>query len=197
MHKCVLLFLYSKLFYSKNNIKMKECVSMLERLDKNEFERLYALMDESFPPAEIRDFKGQQMLLDKPDYNVYVLRENGEILAFFAEWVNKKYRFVEHLAVNEKYRSQGLGSKTLQAYNALSSKPVILEVEPPEDEIQRRRIKFYERNGFHLSSYSYIQPVINEGHEQVPLVLMTYPELLDNDTLAEVKNWLDQTVYKS
>lgn len=176
---------------------MKECVSMLERLDKDEFEQLYALMDESFPPAEIRDFKGQQMLLDKPDYSVYVLRENGEILAFFAEWVNKKYRFVEHLAVNEKYRSQGLGSKTLQAYNALSSKPVILEVEPPEDEIQRRRIKFYERNGFHLSSYSYIQPVINEGHEQVPLVLMTYPELLDNDTLAEVKNWLDQTVYKS
>lgn len=176
---------------------MKECVTMLERLDKEEFGQLYALMEESFPPAEIRSFKGQQMLLDKPGYNVYVLRENSEILAFFAEWANQKYRFVEHLAVNEKYRSQGLGSKTLQAYSALSSKPVILEVEPPGDEIQIRRIKFYERNGFYLSSYSYLQPVINEGHEQVPLVLMTYPELLSNDTLKEVKDWLDQTVYKS
>lgn len=176
---------------------MKECVTMLERLKKTEFEQLYALMDNSFPQAEIRNFKGQQRLLERPDYNVYVLRENGEILAFFAEWSSEKFRFIEHLAVNQKFRSQGLGSKTLQAYNAMSKKPVILEVEPPEDEIQIRRVKFYEKNGFHLSSYSYLQPVINEGYERVPLVLMTYPEPFGSETLAEVKDWLDQTVYKS
>lgn len=169
---------------------------MLELLDKDEFEQLYELMDESFPKAEIRNFKGQEELLQNPHYNVYVLRENSEILAFFAEWENEFCRFLEHLAVNKKYRSQGLGSKTLQAYNLLSSKPVVLEVEPPEDEIQKRRVKFYERNGFHLSSYGYIQPVINEGYESVPLVMMTYPEPLNNETLEEVKKWLDQTVYK-
>lgn len=176
---------------------MKECVIMLEQLEKDEFEQLYTLMTDSFPPSEIRNFKRQQMLLDKPDYNVYVLRENGEILAFFAEWTSTKYRFLEHLAVNEKHRSRGLGSKTLQAYTDMSSKPVVLEVEPPEDEIQRRRVKFYERNGFHLSSYSYIQPVINVGYDTVPLVMMTYPKPLDNSTLEEIKDWLDQTVYKS
>lgn len=170
---------------------------MLERLEKSDFEQLYALMDESFPPAEIRNFKGQQKLLDEPGYNVYVLQKNGEILAFIAEWENEKYRFVEHLAVNDKYRSRGLGSKILKDYNARSSKPVILEVEPPEDDIQVRRVKFYERNGYHLSGFSYPQPVINEGHEQVQLVLMTYPKLLDNSILKEVKAWLDQTVYKS
>lgn len=169
---------------------------MLELLQKDEFEQLYALMDDSFPKAEIRNFKGQRELLENPHYNVYVLKENSEILAFFAEWENESYRFIEHLAVNEKFRSQGLGSKTLQAYNALGSKPVVLEVEPPEDDIQRRRVKFYERNGYHLSSYSYVQPVINEGYESVPLVMMTYPEPLDNEELEHVKNWLDQTVYK-
>lgn len=176
---------------------MKECVNMLELLEKDDFEQLYALMDDSFPKAEIRNFKGQRELLENPHYNVYVLRKNSEILAFFAEWENESYRFIEHLAVNEKSRSQGLGSKTLQAYNALSSKPVLLEVEPPEDDMQRRRVKFYERNGFHLSSYSYVQPVINEGYESVPLVMMTYPEALSNEELKQVKNWLDQTVYKS
>lgn len=170
---------------------------MLELLEKDEFEQLYALMEDSFPKAEIRNFKGQQELLENPHYNVYVLREKSEILAFFAEWANETYRFLEHLAVNEKFRSQGLGSKTLQAYKTLSSKPVILEVEPPKDDIQKRRVKFYERNGFHLSTYSYIQPVINEGYESVPLVMMTYPEALDNKELDQVKKWLDQTVYKS
>lgn len=170
---------------------------MLELLEKDEFEQLYALMEDSFPKAEIRNFKGQQELLENPHYNVYVLRENSEILAFFAEWENESYRFIEHLAVNEKFRSQGLGSKSLQAFITLNSKPVVLEVEPPTDDIQRRRIKFYERNGFHLSSYGYIQPVINEGYESVPLVMMTYPELLNNKELHQIKNWLDQTVYKS
>lgn len=168
---------------------------MLERLKDNEFEQLYDLMRDSFPESEIRTFENQQHLLNNPLYTVYVLREEKTILAFFAEWQNDTYRFLEHLAVNKDYRSRGLGSKTLQSYNALSNKPVILEVEPPEDNIQIRRVKFYERNGYYLSSYSYIQPTINDGHAGIPLVLMTYPKILDNVELSEVKYWLDQTVY--
>lgn len=168
---------------------------MLEILKNEEFNQLYELMDDSFPPSEIRSFESQQKLLNNPLYTVYVLREEGEILAFFAEWKNESFRFLEHLAVNKKYRSRGLGSKTLQAYHDLSDEPVVLEVEPPNDETQIRRVKFYEKNGYHLSSYSYIQPTINEGYEGIPLVLMTYPRLLDDDELSTVKNWLDQTVY--
>lgn len=168
---------------------------MLERLKDNEFKQLYDLMQDSFPESEIRTFENQQRLLKNPLYTVYVLREKEKILAFFAEWQNDTYRFLEHLAVNKNHRSRGLGSKTLQAYNNLSNKPVILEVEPPEDDIQIRRVKFYERNGYYLSSYSYIQPTINEGYEGIPLVLMTYPTKMDNIELNEVKYWLDQTVY--
>lgn len=169
---------------------------MLELLNESDFKQLYDLLDQSFPPAEIRSFENQEKLLKRDDYNVYVLKENDEILAFFAEWQNEHYRFIEHLAVNEKYRSLGLGSKTLQAYTDLSSKPVVLEVEPPNDDIQQRRVKFYEKNGFSLTSFGYLQPVINEGHEGVPLVMMTYPKRMNDGELEQVKNWLDMTVYK-
>lgn len=168
---------------------------MLEILEEDEFKQLYELMEDSFPQSEIRTFESQQKLLNNPLYTVYVLREDREILAFFAEWQNDSYRFLEHLAVNKNYRSRGLGSKTLQLYHDLSDKPVVLEVEPPNDETQIRRVKFYEKNGYHLSSYGYIQPVINDGYDGIPLVLMTYPELLDNNELNKVKDWLDQTVY--
>lgn len=168
---------------------------MLEILNDEDFNKLYELMGDSFPLSEIRTFEGQKQLLSNPLYTVYVLREEGEVLAFFAEWQNESYRFLEHLAVNRNYRSRGLGSKTLQAYHDLNDKPVVLEVEPPNDEIQIRRVKFYEKNGYHLSSYSYIQPMINAGYEGTTLALMTYPTLLNGDELNNVKKWLDQTVY--
>ena len=178
------------------NLKLKECVTMLELLKEKEFDQFYALLEDSFPKSEIRSFQGQKELLNLSVYNVYVLKEDEVILAFFAEWQNESHRFLEHLAVNEKYRSRGLGSKTLQAYTAQSDKPVVLEVEPPNDDIQIRRVKFYEKNGFHLTSYGYVQPVINEGYEGVPLVMMTYPKKLNHTELALVKDWLDETVYK-
>jgi hypothetical protein len=52
----------------------------------------------------------------------------------------------------------------------------VLEVEPPEDEIKKRRIAFYERCGFHLSKEEYYQPPYQEGGEPVRLMLMSYPE---------------------
>ena len=40
-----------------------------------------------------------------------------------------------------------------------------------------------------------MQPIINKGYDTVELVLMTYPKLLDSETLKQVKAWLDKTVY--
>lgn len=169
---------------------------MLKKLKREEFDDFYKLLAASFPPSEIRNYEGQKNLLNLEQYEIYILKENQEILAFFAEWSNDDFRFIEHLAVNPAFRSQGLGSKTLQAYHAQDNRPVILEVEIPEDEVSKKRIKFYEKNGYELTDFKYNQPILNKGYDTVPLVLMTYPNLLDTKDLQQAKLWLDQTVYK-
>lgn len=47
----------------------------------------------------------------------------------------------------------------MEEYIRQSGKPVLLEVEPPLGEMEQRRIGFYERLGFHLNPYAYVQPL--------------------------------------
>ncbi len=42
----------------------------------------------------------------------------------------------------------------------MSRKPVILEVELPTGELEARRIAFYERNGFVMNPFEYMQPAM-------------------------------------
>ena len=75
-------------------------------------------------------------------------------------------------------------------------KQICLEVELPEDELTRRRIGFYERNGFVFNEYPYIQPPISKGKSPVPLRIMTYGEAITRETFEAMKNVLYRSVYK-
>lgn len=168
---------------------------MLTRLQEKDFEQIFEIMEKGFPPSERRSKEKQRGLLTTEEYNVFGLKEDDDLLGFIAEWNGPEYRFIEHLAVNEEFQGKGIGSKLLTEYHRLSDKPVILEVEPPENEIQKRRVKFYERNSYHLTEHGYVQPSINENIKGVPLVLMSYPDRLTNPQFLSVKEWLFRTVY--
>lgn len=168
---------------------------MLEKLDETDFDEIFKILEEAFPPSERRTKSDQRKLMELEEYTVFGLKESGDLIGIVAEWEGPEYRFVEHFAVDEAYRGNGTGSKLLDDYNGLSGKPVVLEVEPPENDIQKKRIRFYRRNGYHLSGYSYIQPTINADIKGVPLVLMTYPDRLTDEHFKSLKDWLFSTVY--
>jgi GNAT superfamily N-acetyltransferase len=168
---------------------------MLEELKKEDFNEVYAIMESSFSESEIRTKEGQRQLLDLDAYRLYGLREDGKIEGFIAEWDAPAHRFVEHFAVSVHSRGGGTGTRLLRTYHDLSDKSVILEVEPPEDGVQKRRIAFYERNGYHLSWFGYTQPVLNGDHEGVPLVLMSAPDVLTEERFLLFKEWIFNTVY--
>lgn len=168
---------------------------MLKALYEKDFEEIFSILEEAFPPSERRTKADQKKLMDLEEYTIYGLKEADDLIGFVAEWEGPEYRFVEHFVVNEAFRGNGVGSKLLNEYNELSDKPVVLEVEPPENDIQKKRIRFYKRNGYHLTEYSYVQPTINADIKGVPLVLMTYPDQLTDDRFLSIKDWLFSTVY--
>ncbi len=168
---------------------------MLEKLYEKDFDEIFTILEEAFPPSERRTKADQRKLLDLEEYTIFGLKESGSLIGFVAEWEGPEYRFVEHFVVSETFRGNGAGSKLLNEYHDLSDKPVVLEVEPPENDIQKKRIKFYQRNGYHLTDYSYVQPTINADIKGVPLVLMTYPDGLTDARFSSVKDWLFTTVY--
>ena len=62
----------------------------------------------------------------------------------------------------------------------LAGKPVILEVEHPEDEQSRRRIAFYQRNGLVLNDqHDYFVPPVRNLKHRLYFHLMSYPTEID------------------
>lgn len=147
---------------------------MMEKMRPEEFDRVFALMKTSFPANEYRPYDAQKALLEKPCYEIDVLRsKTGQVIALMAAWNLGAYAFVEHLAVDPACRNGGLGAKMLrQAANSFQ-KPLCLEVELPETELAARRIGFYQRNGFFLNEYPYVQPALAADRQPIPLRIMT------------------------
>lgn len=170
---------------------------MLRKLERNDFDKIFEIMEKSFPKDEYRTYEGQKALLEEKPYTIYILTGEQDIIkGFIAVWEYDEFGFVEHLAVDPQYRNEGLGSIMLKETSKMLSKMLCLEVELPETEISQRRIGFYRRNGFFLNEYPYIQPALAEGQEPVPLLIMTTQKELDIDEFIDVKTLLYSKVYK-
>lgn len=171
--------------------------AVLETAKKEDFPRIYEIMSSSFPQSEMRSYEGQLGLLDHRCYKIYVKRKNGVIIAFLAVWEFDEVNFIEHFAVDSSFRGGGIGSKMLKEYLGTSLKPIILEVEPPKDEISVRRIEFYKKLGFHLNMFEYFQPPLQPGQKAVPLKIMTYPNPVDEDFFNRNKKIAYEVAYSA
>lgn len=172
-------------------------ISMLEELQVKDFDKVYSMMEESFPVDERRTYEEQKALLDNEMYSIYILpdTENDNIKAFIAIWRFDDFAFVEHFAVSPLYRNGGLGALILQEVKKLLSSMICLEVELPEEEMAKRRIGFYERNGFYYNEYEYMQPAISKDRNEIPLRIMTTCGKVTEDRFNEMKDILYQYVY--
>ena len=171
---------------------------MLTRLYLADFEAIARLLEYSFPPTERRTKEDQRALFDtEASYRVYgIPNEQGAgINGLLAVWELDEIIFLEHFAVDPALRGQGLGSRMLQELVHMTNKPVCLEVEPPETEIARRRIAFYQRNGFFLNEYPYVQPALANGQPPIPLLLMTHGRALTAAEFTKIRDLLYREVY--
>lgn len=169
---------------------------MMEKLTKNDFDKVYPIMEESFPPDERRTYQEQKALLSNSKYSIYVLPddETKEIKAFLAVWQFDDFAYIEHFAVNQAYRNGGLGSQILHEIKKELSCMICLEVELPDCEIAKRRIEFYKRNGFFLNEYPYEQPAISKGRNPLSLLIMTSGSKITKDRFDEIKALLYKCV---
>lgn len=168
----------------------------LETLTKADFGAVWRIMEESFPVDERRNRVGQEQILAEPYYHLYGWKKEGGLAAFFAVWEFEEFSFVEHFAVEKSHRNGGIGAVLLGQLLAERKAPVILEVEPPEGELQRRRIGFYERNGFVINPYDYLQPAMSEQGKAIPLRIMSSPKELGVEEYERVRERLYCSVYK-
>ncbi|HWP79891.1 MAG TPA: GNAT family N-acetyltransferase [Candidatus Acidoferrum sp.] len=168
----------------------------MEQLKREDFPRVLEIMEEAFPESERRTALRQEALLDLPHYKIYVHRdEAGGIDCFLAVWVLSNCVFGEHLASVPSTRGKGVGSSLLKAVLDGLDVPFFLEVEPPCDELSKRRVAMYERMGFFLNEFYYEQQPLRDGHQAQRLMVMSYGSPVDEAEFICYKREIYRHVY--
>ena len=133
----------------------------LQLLNKEELTALYQNeMTADFPRAELKPLRAMLRLMDMGRYDPLLVTDCGRPVGYALAWLpeNRKGVLLEYFGVLRGLRNGGLGARILallaERYGQIfgeAEKPN--SDDPTENDLRRRRIAFYERNGFRVLDY--------------------------------------------
>lgn len=140
-----------------------------------------AIYEASFPACEQRSETAYDAAFGDPRFTADGIWLGDRPVGLLFHWRGDGFRYVEHLAIDATLRGQELGKRALCAFCARDTTPVILEIDPPEEEMSIRRLGFYRRLGFVENPHEYLHPSYCRPFAPHRLVLMSRPGALEND----------------
>lgn len=142
------------------------------------FARVDVLYETAFPYHEKREPQAKQHALNNPCYALQSWSDGDRFVGMIGAWDFGDYAYIEHLAVDPQLRSQGYGKLMLQQF--LGDYPLtVLEIDPLTTEIAHKRLRFYQSLGFRQNDYAHHHPSYHAGVEDHALIVLSYPDALD------------------
>ncbi|MDO4276236.1 MAG: GNAT family N-acetyltransferase [Eubacteriales bacterium] len=120
-----------------------------------DYNNIKGLYQRAFPKEERIPMGILQIMSGFKIFDALAFYDGERLCGFSYSIVREKAVLLMYLAVNDNMRSKGYGSRILTYLKKrYSDKPVILEVEEPDDSAdnadqRQSRIAFYKRNGFY------------------------------------------------
>ena len=171
----------------------------LKKIKKNnkiELTSIKEIYENSFPPDERRDFNLVIDLLKNKTFSLNAILFENKAIGLLSYWHFDQFIYIEHFAIHENFRNNGVGSFIINNFVTQNfNKQILLETEIPIDRISLRRIEFYKRFGFIISTENYIQPPYDKTKEAVPMLIMSKPEIESNTDFETIKRILYKNVY--
>lgn len=152
-----------------------------------------ALYQKSFPFHEQRNLDSQREILNNKEYHFNLIYDQNNLIGIILYWETQNFIYVEHFCINPEMRNQKYGHRVLELINQ-KGKTVILEIDPPVNEISKRRKNFYERAQYKSNGFKHIHPPYHEGYEGHNLIVMSYPNKLSEDEYDNFNQYLRRTV---
>lgn len=159
---------------------------------------LWKLYETSFPAYELRDIESHTSAAqDKNFFPKMAVDESGSLLALLFYWKSDGLVFIEHIAVNATMRGRNIGSVLLGTFLVEhSDATVILEIDPPADEISCKRRRFYEKLGFIYNDVEYMHPSFRRNGHAHYLKLMSYPSALTTEGYDDFLRFCREKPYR-
>lgn len=149
----------------------------LTSADAPEFKLLMDWYGKSFPEHEQRLPESQRTIMGDARYHFDMIVEGGKPVGALLDWRADGFAYVEHFYISPEARGGGLGSRALELL-ARQAGTLILEIDPPVDDISRCRKGFYERCGFVENGFAHVHPPYRAGNRGHKLVIMSRPAAL-------------------
>lgn len=169
------------------------------RLESSADSRFAVAIDlyrKSFPYHEQRENASQERIWQAEEYHFDLIEDDDTFVGLLLYWETPHFVYVEHFCVDPGLRNRNYGRKAL-ALLAEKGKTILLEIDPPVDEIASRRKAFYERAGYRENPYRHVHPPYHAGHRGHELVVMSYPRELTAGEYARFQTYLQNEVMKA
>ena len=154
------------------------------------------LFESAFPDDERPPFTElKHRDKDKFHFLVATIDDGEEPIGILTYWDFEEMIYIEHFAIDEELRNQGLGKAVFLNFISQQKKQIILEVERPHDETSEHRIEFYASMGLFQNPQEYLQPPYRKGKKTVPMIVMSKYEL-DDEEFDEIREIIYREVYK-
>jgi len=190
--------LFGLIWYTDRHKEEKELAATnIERITSTEhplYQKAMELYQISFPSHEQRETRSQEQILTQEAYHLDIVCDEGEFIGEVLYWEVAGFLYIEHFCILPSMRNKQYGQKILKA---LQDKTLILEIDPPVDEISIRRKGFYERCGFVENPYRHIHPPYHAGNHGHDLVIMSSPRMLTQSEYDVFFDFLKNTVMKN
>ena len=168
---------------------------MLKKADLKKFKEIYRKhIVKDFPRGERSSLNNFKKRIINKNEELYVFSENGEEKAYtIIANLDNNFILISFLAVFEKYRGEGIGTKLLAEIKEKFKvkKGIILEVESPKDAIsekdkiiREKRIKFYEKSNYQMLKNT----KIFFGNNSFNIMLLNNKDNIDEKEIAKALN---------
>ncbi|MCC8061971.1 MAG: GNAT family N-acetyltransferase [Rikenellaceae bacterium] len=164
--------------------------------------RAWEIYEQRFPLCEQRPLAEHIKALDDPAFHYNLLADEGRLVGLLSWWDweakdGTPFRFGEHFAISPDIRGGGYGSRALKYLLGSGERLVLLEIDPPVDDISRRREQFYMRNGLVTNyEYNHVHPSFRPTTEPHKLLIMSYPRPLTPGEFREFQRFNNERVLR-
>ncbi|MGI6045605.1 MAG: GNAT family N-acetyltransferase [Eggerthellaceae bacterium] len=127
--------------------------------DERSLAESYELYEEAFPKDEKLPWESMVEASRSDIMKTRAFYDDGKFVGFTNYFILPDVIFVMYLAVSNKVRSHGYGSAILEwLASEYPESSLALDIEPMDPQAdnwnqRQRRLRFYERNGFHMTPY--------------------------------------------
>lgn len=144
------------------------------------FNTAWELYEEAFPSQEKRFLAEQIQLLNNHFYTFQAIYDNNNFIGILGFWEIEEFIFIEHFAINSSLRGKNYGTLILSEF-LKEKKYVILEIEPPLNQQNLKRLHFYQNLGFVQNTIEHFQVPFRKGDTPIALELLSYKTSLTQE----------------